>query len=142
MVLRLPLSPLDGANGAGLCEGCNKFGCADVYGDSRLSCNAMVPVTRYWHDPMTERLAALTRMCGLRVKVEPAPASPFTNKRVDFTVRGARRSSLLNTVIGNTRRTDSFCRDGKFLQFPRGVDNPERSSDNYFATGFYAEQGN
>ena len=35
-----------------------------------------------------ERLAALTRMCGLRVKVEPAPANPLTNKRVDFTVRG------------------------------------------------------
>ena len=34
--LRLPLSPHDGANGAGLCEGCNKFDCADVYGDSRL----------------------------------------------------------------------------------------------------------
>ena len=86
--LRLKFSPLDGANGAGLCEGCNKFGCADVYGDSRLSCNAKVPVTRYWHDPMTERLAALARMCGLRVKVEPPPANPYTNRRVDLTVRG------------------------------------------------------
>ena len=37
---------------------------------------------------MTERLAALTRMCGLRVKVEPPPANPYTDNRVDLTVRG------------------------------------------------------
>ena len=75
--LRLSPSPFDGANGAGvLCDGCNKLDCADVYGDSQLSCNARMPITRLVHDPLTERIADLTRMCGLRVTVEPAPANP------------------------------------------------------------------
>ena len=87
--LRLPLSPLDGANGAAvLCDGCNKLDCADIYGDSRLSCNAKASITRLVHDPLTERIASLARMNGLRATVEPAPANPHTSKRVDFTVRG------------------------------------------------------
>ena len=88
--------------------GCNKFDCADVYGDSRLSCNAMVPVTQYWHDPMTDRLATLARMNGLRAKVEPAPAGPFTNKRVDFTIRGLLANG--GVLYGDTVVTTVTCK--------------------------------
>ena len=50
--LRLPFleSPTDRNGAFGLCDGCNKSDCADIYGDSRLACNATKFVTKLWHD--------------------------------------------------------------------------------------------
>ena len=118
--LRLPLSPLDGANGAAvLCDGCNKLDCADIYGDSRLSCNAKASITRLVHDPLTERIASLARMNGLRATVEPAPANPHTSKRVDFTVRGLLGNggvlygdTVITTVTCKSHANDAAIVDG------------------------------
>ena len=48
-------------------------------------------------------------MCGLRVTVEPAPANPHTNKRVDFTARGLLANGGV-TLYGDTVVTTVTCK--------------------------------
>ena len=67
-----------------------------------------MPVTRHWHDPLTERIASLARLCGLRAKVEPAPANPLTNKRVDWTIRGLLANG--GVLYGDTVVTTTTCK--------------------------------
>ena len=106
--LRISSSFNDANGAAGLCDECNKLNRADVYGDSCLSCNALTAVTAAWHDPLTERIAALARMSGLRVKVEPAPANLHTAKRVDFTLRGLLANG--GVLYGDTVVTTVTCK--------------------------------
>ena len=47
-------------------------------------------------------------MCGLRVTVEPAPANPHTNKRVDFTARGLLANG--GVLYGDTVVTTVTCK--------------------------------
>ena len=90
--LRQPLTePYNGPIGvSGLCDGCNKLNCADKYGDSRLSCNATMHVTKLWHNPVVFKLAELARMSGLDVSngVHAPPANPLSGFKTDLTIRG------------------------------------------------------
>ena len=52
-------------------------------------------------------------MCGLRVTVEPAPANPHTNKRVDFTARGLLANG--GVLYGDTVVTTVTCKSHALL---------------------------
>ena len=62
----LPAPNTGQCDASGLCDGCNRLGCADEYGDSRLSCDAKKHITKFWHDPVARKLQDITRLCGLQ----------------------------------------------------------------------------
>ena len=83
--------PSNGLSGVpDLCDGCNKLNCADVFGDSRLSCNATAHVTNLWHNPVLFKIAELARLNGLVVSngVHAPPANPLSGFKTDLTIRG------------------------------------------------------
>ena len=115
--LRLPLleSSTDRNGALGLCDGCNKSDCADIYGDSRLACNATKFVTKLWHDPVAQKIAELARLNGLSVSngIHARPANPNSNIMTDRIISGLLKNGgeLHIDVVTTTVTCKSNMRD-------------------------------
>ena len=83
-----PMPPFTGQQGGLRCDGCGKSGCEKGFGDSLLSCNSLVHITRHIHDPIKEILASIARSNRVRVSVEPSSVSQTDRRRTDLKFTG------------------------------------------------------